>query len=232
MEGQFHVDRCHRITTQESYDGPPALGSNQPVPAWQFVIEIEGLLGAGSEPDPLFFVESWSLGVTASVESFQQRRQGQADRKRYGHKFDNFNHPRGQSFVQQRELYAEFHSSAPCRHDLRVHGAGSTPKSQEGPAASIQDPAPRGWETSAEEYASSGDTTRPMTQARACELLGVAATSARGQIKAAYRQMVSQWHPDRLGSTTKEVRQFATNKMAAINAAYRLLRSGLGNKST
>jgi curved DNA-binding protein CbpA len=36
---------------------------------------------------------------------------------------------------------------------------------------------------------------------------------------------VSQWHPDRLESRTEEVRQFATKKMVAINAAYRLLRS-------
>jgi DnaJ-class molecular chaperone len=64
-----------------------------------------------------------------------------------------------------------------------------------------------------------------MTECRAREILGVTATSTRRQIKAAYRQMVSSWHPDRLECRTEEVRQFATAKMVAINAAYRLLRS-------
>jgi len=231
MEGQFHVDRCPCITTQESYDGPPALGPNRPRPPWQFVIEIQRLLGADSEPDPLFFVESWTLGLPAAVENFQQRRQGQADRERYGHAFDNFNHLRAQSFVQERELYAEFLTSARAGAISGCHDAGRPPRSPEGPATWTQDPAPKEWDTAAEEYASSGETTRPMTLGRACELLGVAATSTRGQIKAAYRHMVSQWHPDRLGSRTEEVRQLATEKMVEINAAYRLLRSGLRQKS-
>jgi curved DNA-binding protein CbpA len=35
--------------------------------------------------------------------------------------------------------------------------------------------------------------------------------------------MVSQWHPDRLELRTEDVRQFATERMAAINEAYHLL---------
>jgi DnaJ like chaperone protein len=70
-----------------------------------------------------------------------------------------------------------------------------------------------------------------MTQDRAYLLLGVTETSTQRQIKAAYRQMVSQWHPDRLELRTEEVRQLATERMAAINEAYRLLRSDLPPKS-
>jgi DnaJ like chaperone protein len=66
-----------------------------------------------------------------------------------------------------------------------------------------------------------------MTQYRACQLLGVTSNSTQRQIKAAYRRKVSQWHPDRLESRTKEVRLLATEQMAAINEAYRLLRNGL-----
>jgi len=231
MEGQFHVDRGPCISTQKSYDSPPALGPNRPAQPWQFVIEIQRILGADSEPDTLFFVESWTLGVPAAVENFQRRRQGKADQERYRPTFDNFNSLRGQSFVQEREFNAAFLSSAPCRRDLTVHDVGRPPRSPEGPATWTQDPAPREWGTAAEEYAGSGETTRPMTLGRACQLLGVAAISTRGQIKAAYRHMVSQWHPDRFGSRTEEVRQLATEKMVEINAAYRLLRSGLRQKS-
>jgi hypothetical protein len=231
MEGQIHVDRGPCITTRESYDGPPALGPNRPVPPWQLAIEIQGLLGADSEPDTLFFVESWTLGVTTAVESLKQRRQGQADREPYGHAIPNFNNLRALSFVQEREPDAEFLSSARPAAISRCHDAGRPPRSPAGPAAWTEDPASREWEAGAEEYASSGETTCPMTLGRACEVLGVPATSTRGEIKAAYRHMVSQWHPDRLGSRSEKVRQLATEKTVEINSAYRLLRSAMRQKS-
>jgi DnaJ-class molecular chaperone len=66
-----------------------------------------------------------------------------------------------------------------------------------------------------------------MTKELACRLLGVIAPSTRKQIKAAYRRMVSQWHPDRLELASEEVRQMANERMATINEAYHLLLSGL-----
>ena len=231
MEGRFYVDRCTRITRQENYGSPPVLGPNRPVSPRQFVIQIEGLLGADSEPDALFFVESWTLGVTAAVESFHKRRRGHVDQELYSNTLDNFDNLRGQSFVQERELNAEFLSSAPYRRDPGVHDAECPPQPQEETSAWTEGPAPREWETTAEEYAGRGETTRPMTQERACDILGVAAPCTRGEIKAAYRQMVGRWHPDRLGSMTEGVRRSATEKMAVINAAYRLLCSGLRKES-
>src|ERR1700679_2296624 len=73
MEGQFHVGRHSCVTTQESHEDLPALDSNLPVQPWQLVTDVEGLLGTDVEPDPLFFVESWSLGVDAAVRNFQRR---------------------------------------------------------------------------------------------------------------------------------------------------------------
>lgn len=58
----------------------------------------------------------------------------------------------------------------------------------------------------------------------AYELLKVNRYSTESQIKAAYRRMVGQWHPDRLERKSEEVREFATNQTAAINEAYHLLR--------
>jgi curved DNA-binding protein CbpA len=66
-----------------------------------------------------------------------------------------------------------------------------------------------------------------MTQQSARELLGVNENCTRAQIKAAYRRMASQWHPDRLECTTEQVRRLATAQMAAINEAYHLLSSCL-----
>jgi hypothetical protein len=62
------------------------------------------------------------------------------------------------------------------------------------------------------------------TYQRACELLSVSEDSTLTQIRAAYRRMVSEWHPDRLEQTDERVRAFATKQMAAINEAYHLLR--------
>ena len=231
MERQFRVDRCPSITTQESYDSPPVLDPSRKAPPWQFVIEVQQFLGADSDPDPLFFVESWSIGVPAAVESFRQRRQEQADQELHGRAFNHHCDLRALSFMQGRELNAEFHSSARAAAVAGCHDVGCPPHSPEWSSACAPDPAPRECETSAEECDSTQNTTRPMTEHGACQLLGVTATSTRGEIKAAYRHTASQWHPDRLGSRTEEERQLATEKMVQINAAYRLLRSGMRQKS-
>jgi curved DNA-binding protein CbpA len=39
--------------------------------------------------------------------------------------------------------------------------------------------------------------------------------------------MVGQWHPDRLQFTTEAVRKHATQHMASLNEAYRLLCASL-----
>ncbi len=51
-------------------------------PAWngadagQSLLEqIEPLLGEGAEPDPTFFVESWTVGVVAASENYDRRQQ-------------------------------------------------------------------------------------------------------------------------------------------------------------
>ncbi len=63
----------------------------------------------------------------------------------------------------------------------------------------------------------------PLTFPAACRLLGVAATSTREQIKAAYRKMAGRYHPDRLETAGSVDPQLATDRMASINEAYRLL---------
>jgi hypothetical protein len=66
-----------------------------------------------------------------------------------------------------------------------------------------------------------------MTVGRAHQLLGTTTTSSREQIRSAYRRKVSEWHPDRLQYVSEAGRECATQQMAAINEAYRLLRTVL-----
>ena len=80
MKSQFNVNRGSCSTTRQSYDGVSSLAPNLPGHTWQLVNDVKELLGEESEPDPLFLVESWTLGVPAAVVNWQRRRQGQADR--------------------------------------------------------------------------------------------------------------------------------------------------------
>ena len=203
----------------------PAVEPDRPELGCQFVAEMEQVLGGGSEPDPLFFVQSWTLGVPAAVENFHQRKQMQKGRERRGNAFQNFASLASLSFAQQSELTAEYHSSSRFGIAESYGAAWQTPLEE--PVGRSQDRAPRDWKRFAAECDSGLDTLHPMTQRGACRLLGVAATSTREQIKAAYRRMASRCHPDRLEGKTAEERQLATEEMAAINEAYRLLSSGL-----
>lgn len=53
----------------------------------------------------------------------------------------------------------------------------------------------------------------------AYEILNVPPTATREEIRAAYRQLARRWHPDRFMAGPE--RDWANNKMADINAAYR-----------
>ena len=63
-----------------------------------------------------------------------------------------------------------------------------------------------------------------MTVRRARRILGVNMFSNERQIKAAYRRLVSRWHPDRSVWATAAAREQATEQMMLINEAYRMLR--------
>jgi len=74
------------------------------------------------------------------------------------------------------------------------------------------------------------DLAGPLTPESACRVLGVAAASSREQIRAAYRKMASRYHPDRqdrLVRSGAREQKLATDRMAAVNEAYRVLCTGL-----
>jgi len=68
-----------------------------------------------------------------------------------------------------------------------------------------------------------GAATVPVTMERARVLLGVNSASTQQQIKSAYHQMASRYHPDRCLVQNDEQRRLATERMSVINEAYRLL---------
>ena len=56
-------------------------------------------------------------------------------------------------------------------------------------------------------------------------MLNVPATATRDEIRAAYRDLARRWHPDRFMPGPE--RDWANDRMADINAAYRACLSGL-----
>ena len=56
------------------------------------------------------------------------------------------------------------------------------------------------------------------------EVLNIPATATRDEIRAAYRDLARRWHPDRFMPGPE--RDWANEKMAAINAAYRTCLDG------
>jgi hypothetical protein len=231
MEGSVYVERGSCATAQESYEAIPASEPNLPRRGWQFVSEFQRLMGDDSEPDTLFFVESWTLGMPAAVENLQQRRQRQADRKRSRHTFREFDTPGTESFLLERELFAEYVSSPHGPSIAECFDADWPRQSSEEPATAMQDEAPQEWDIFAEECSGNLETIHPITLESARQFLGVSETSTLKQIKAAYRKMVSKWHPDRFDLRTEEVRQRANERMAAINEAYHLLCNSVAKES-
>jgi len=69
------------------------------------------------------------------------------------------------------------------------------------------------------------EPTGLVTQAEACELLGVTQECSLGELANAYHRKVSEWHPDKLDTMAQELREYATRRTARIDEAYQKLRS-------
>ncbi|MFY9854713.1 MAG: J domain-containing protein [Terracidiphilus sp.] len=184
-------------------------------------------MGEDAEPDPLFFVESWTLGMLTAVENWQKRRLGQNNRERQIRRFPEFGSFGAQSTVQQSELRSDFAKSSSANEQTTAYGTGWSLHSIESTPLPSHFQSLQEWNPFAAEGTRSKGEAHPMSHLRACELLGVTPTSTRRQIKAAYRRMVNQNHPDRLQRRTDGARRLANDQMAEINEAYHLLCRGL-----
>src|ERR1035437_4388555 len=104
MEGYFQADRGACTTMQNGHAAMPPIELDRPELAGQFANQMEQVLGGDSEPDPLFFVESWTIGVPAAVQNLQLRRRRQQDHQRQSHLLNRFQSLRTLSFIQERGI--------------------------------------------------------------------------------------------------------------------------------
>ena len=58
------------------------------------------------------------------------------------------------------------------------------------------------------------------------DVLGIRSRASEEEITSAYRQLVQQYHPDKVAGMAPEFREVAERRMKEINAAYEELKRG------
>jgi len=202
-------------------DSSAAVEPNQPGQAWPLAEEIQQMLGADAQPDPLFFEESWTLGAATAAENLRRRRRQRAEFVSTGVAFGEFDNLGAQAYVQQVAWWTD--DFAATKNDAPATNAVWPLWRNEPPAARKKDDA-REWEPFVAVEDCQWTAGELMSMPLACRLLGVDADSTLAQIKTAYRQMAGHWHPDRMQHSSEETRRQANDQMIAINQAYGLLR--------
>jgi len=184
-----------------------------------FVAQVEDVLGEDSEPDPVFFVESWTVGVVAAAENLRQRRQqkARAQAAQPCQRFDSW-----------LPFFSVEESALPQAGESRtlplpVVAFADTYNTGWPPFRDAETPQTRPQSASPNEFENRRTGNQPLTHQSACHLLGVTAGSTREQIKVAYRHLAGRYHPDRMIGAGDQEREVATERMISINAAYRLL---------
>jgi hypothetical protein len=188
---QARIQEAYRLDAAAPWFEPD---STQPLAAL-----IQPLLGEQAEPDPTFFVESWTLGVGAASENYHRRHSVKSPEPLLTPGFPSF------SFVAFLNV------------DAVPAATQAAPQREAEPARKPLMALPPA-DQDADLFASP-----PLTLQAACRLLGVTMGSTREQIRAAYRRMAGRYHPDRVECAGSIDSQLASDRMAAINEAYRML---------
>jgi hypothetical protein len=212
MDPFWQIEEASLAGVQKSQRRASAALPNGVEAGVPFLTQIEQTLGERTLPDSEFFIDSWTVGLAAASENFLRRQE--------------------QPKISEHEIPAwrNFSSFTPWF----VAGAEASAASTWPPcevSADARAMADRRWVRDVKEEdcreVDEVEIECPLTRESACQVLGVAATSTREQIRAAYRKMASRYHPDRLAQGALREQKLAGDRMASINEAYRLLSKDL-----
>lgn len=172
-----------------------------------FAAQVQQVIREDCSPDAEFFVRWWTGDAVSAAYDLLSRHRVSQEHERQSTSSMDF-HYFSPSFSA-----AEFMRCQQMRdswtHSSHVTGALPTkPQENENPRAN--------WDG---EFVP--DNSLTIEQARG--VLHVTANSTPVQIKSAYRRLVRMYHPDRFEGMSSLDRQNATNRMIAINSAYKVL---------
>jgi hypothetical protein len=225
MEDQFDSAGGSRSAISEEGATTTAWNPIDEANPWPLAGQIRQLLGENCELNPAFFEEIWTSGRHAATESRRNRRDRPATLDFQDCCFAELSGVENFLFSQECDWSQDCHPYAPSVVPSASYAAGWLREPVEEPQESKLNPDLPG-DSAAPEKSSRDHTMFCSMQCQcACELLRVSQHSTEAQIKAAYRRMAGQWHPDRLERRSEEVRALATQQMAAINEAYCYLRT-------
>lgn len=183
----------------------------------RLITRIEQVLGENTAPDAAFFLDSWTVGVGAASENFQRR---QEQRKNRANEISPWNTFPSFTPLVLTGIDTSFEAVYPVRKAyVKEDSEMVLPWAGDGTA---DDPQPQ-YEV---------EMIWPSTLESASRVLGVGPTSTREQIRAAYRKMACQYHPDRVARGGTSEQKLASDRMASLKEAYRLLSSGLSGQSS
>jgi DnaJ-domain-containing protein 1 len=223
MNNAWYADDSAYSTADLLCGGKPAETLFGGASASCLASQIRELLGEDCELDASFLEESWASGLPATAARYRRRRDQAAkddDVVTFGelNTVGSFFFSQAGGLVGDRPAYICPADSTKSYTAAWLHDPlGDLP-------SRTQDQAPAQGSAGCTGHSDETGTLGSMTYQRACELLSVREQSTGTQIRAAYRRMVGEWHPDRLEQSGEPVRAFATKQMAAINEAYHLLR--------
>jgi hypothetical protein len=224
MEDQFYSPGESRSATCEEGATTAAWDPIEQADSWPLASQIRRLLGENCELDPTFFEQIWTSGQPAAVANHRSRRDRAAAVDFQDCTFAGLG-GFGNFFTQEGEWSQDYRPYAPCAVPSASYAASWLQEPLEELEERASDHASAVGSAASGEDAKDHDVSCSMQYRRACELLSVSMYSTEAQIKAAYRRMAGQWHPDRLEHRSEEVRTLATKQMTAINQAYCYLRS-------
>jgi hypothetical protein len=222
MNDEWYAEDSSYSTADLICGGKPTETLFGPVSPSCLTSQIRELLGEGCELEASFLEESWASGRPVTPAKCRPKRD-RATENIVGVTFadlstvGSFFSPAADGLMGDRPAYAYPASSRNSYAAAWLHDPLEEFVSRTEDRAAVRDSA-------RDKRRAATDTFDSMTYQRACELLSVGDGSTVTQIRAAYRRMVGEWHPDRLEQSSERVRAFATQQMASINEAYHLLR--------
>ena len=222
MNDQWYAEDSSYLTAASFCGGEPAetlLGSASPS---RMASQIRELLGEDCELEARFLEESWASGQPMTAAT-QRRKWDWATQNDNGVTFAGLS-TLGSFFFSPANSWMGDHPVNTYPADsMNAYSAGWLRAPSERLVSRNEDQSPTQDSAAYKRHAYDTGASASMTYQRACEVLCVTEDGTATQIKAAYRRMVSEWHPDRLEQSDEPVRAFATKQMAAINEAYHLL---------